>query len=113
MGMLLSLLMARGPHDNNKPAMDDNSNEYNKFDNKAGLQEVSNACIGYIVANLLALVWRALTLGIKEALGWGEGSAGCCCRRPRITAGDLKSAMEYVSALCLSNTLLVAPPDTK
>jgi hypothetical protein len=70
--MLLSLLMTRGPHDNNKPAMDDNSDEYIKFVHKAGLQEVSNACICYILANLLVLVWRALTFGIKYRFWGGE-----------------------------------------
>jgi hypothetical protein len=59
------------------------------------------------------LVWRAATLGIEEALGLRGGSADCYCRHPGITAGDLKLAMEYVGRLCLSNTLLLTPPDTK
>ncbi len=33
-GMLLSPLMAGGPHDNDKPAMDDKDNEYKEFEAK-------------------------------------------------------------------------------
>jgi hypothetical protein len=39
-------------------------------------------------------------------MGWG------CCS-PGITKGDLKSAMEYIGALCLCNVSLSAPPDTR
>jgi ATP-dependent 26S proteasome regulatory subunit len=70
-GMLLGPLMASGLHDDNKPAIYNNDNKYKKIDDKAGLKEVANVCVGFLAANLLALVQRAGTLGIKEALGGG------------------------------------------
>ncbi len=42
-----------------------NDNEYKEFDGKLGLQEVANACIGYVVADLLALVQRDATSGLR------------------------------------------------
>ncbi len=81
-GMLLSPLMAGRTHDDNKPTMDDNDNRYNIFDNKAGLWEVANACVSYIAANLLALVRRAATLGIKEALGRGLATQAAVTAAP-------------------------------
>jgi hypothetical protein len=50
-----------------------NDNEYKDFNNNAGLQEVANACVGYVAADLPALVWRAATSGSRRL--WGRGPA--------------------------------------
>ena len=82
-------------------------------DDEAGLREVADACVGYVAADLSALVRRAATLGMERALG-RAGSADRCRRQPgRITAGDLRSAAEHVGASCLRDASISAPPDTK
>jgi hypothetical protein len=43
-----------------------NDKEYKEFDDKAGLREVVNACIGCVTADLLALVRRAATSGSRR-----------------------------------------------
>ena len=42
-------------------------NECNECEDKAGLREVADTCVGYVVANLSALVRRAATLGAGRA----------------------------------------------
>jgi hypothetical protein len=49
--------------------------------------------------------------GWELMTGAGSTGHGHCC--PKINAGDLKSAIEYVGTLCLRNALLLAPPDTR
>ncbi len=50
-----------------------NDNKYKEFNDEAGLREVTNACVGYVVADLLALVQRAATSGSRRL--WGRGLA--------------------------------------
>jgi hypothetical protein len=50
-----------------------NNDEYQEFDNEAGLREVAKACVGYTAADLSALVQRAATSGSRRL--WGKGLA--------------------------------------
>ncbi|KAL3811002.1 hypothetical protein ACHAXA_002279 [Cyclostephanos tholiformis] len=81
---------------------------------EAGLREVADACVGYVAADLSALVRGAATIRIEEAMRTKEigGTVGDSLRL-RITARDLISAMDDVGASCLRDAALSAPPDTK
>jgi hypothetical protein len=50
-----------------------NDDEYEEFNDEAGLQEVADACVGYVAADLPALVRRAATSGSRRL--WGGGPA--------------------------------------
>ncbi len=50
-----------------------NDTVYKEIDDEAGLLEVANACVGYVAADLSALVQRAATSGSKRL--WGRGWA--------------------------------------
>ena len=60
-------------------------NECNECEDKAGLWEVANTCVGYIVADLSSLVRRATTLGAGRAPERAGPADQFCCR-PVITA---------------------------
>ena len=60
-------------------------NECNECEDKAGLREVADTCVGYVVADLLALVRRAATVGAGRALEQAGPADRFCCH-PMITA---------------------------
>ena len=49
------------------PAATTDGNECNECEDKVGLREVADTCIGYVLADLSALVRRAATLGAGRA----------------------------------------------
>jgi hypothetical protein len=53
--------------------MNDDDDEYREFDDKVGLREVPNACIGYTTADLWAMVQKTATSGSRRL--WGGGLA--------------------------------------
>ena len=98
------------------PAKDDDEcDDDDDDDDEAGLREVADACVGYVAADLSALVRRAATIGMERAPGRAGSADHRGRRRPpgKITAGDLRSAMEHVGASCLRDASISAPPDTK
>lgn len=78
-----------------------------------GLQKVAEACVGYVAADLSALVRKAAMISIEKLFHdqneWTELSL---IYRPMITANDLYSAMNDVGASCLRDASLSAPPKT-
>jgi hypothetical protein len=50
-----------------------NDDEYEEFNDEAGLREVDDACVCCVVADLPALVRRAATSGSRRL--WGGGPA--------------------------------------
>ena len=62
------------------PAAAAEGNECNECEDKVGLREVANMCVGYVVANLLALVRRAATLGAGRAPERAGPADRFCCR---------------------------------
>ena len=79
----------------------------------SGLQRVAEACVGYLAADLSALVRRAAILSIEKQFHDQESSTPLSLRdRPVITPKDLFSAMDDVGASCLRDASLSAPPKT-
>jgi SpoVK/Ycf46/Vps4 family AAA+-type ATPase len=66
------------------PAAAADGNKCNECEDKVGLQEVADTCVGYVVADLSALVQRAATLGAGRAPEWAGPTDRFCCR-PGIT----------------------------
>ena len=62
------------------PAKDDDEcDDDDDDDDEAGLREVADACVGYVAADLSALVRRAATIGLERA----PGRAGSADHRGR------------------------------
>jgi hypothetical protein len=72
-GMLLGPLMAGRPHDNNKPAMDQQQRVRRIQRQGGGLQEVADPCVGCIAVDLPVMVQRAETSATRRL--WGGGAA--------------------------------------
>jgi len=80
---------------------------------ESGLQRVAEACLGYVAADLSALVRRAAILSIEKQFHDQTSSTPLGLRdRPIITPKDLFSAMDDVGASCLRDASLSAPPKT-
>jgi SpoVK/Ycf46/Vps4 family AAA+-type ATPase len=113
----------------------------NKND-KLNLHTVAEACVGYVAADLSALVRRATMLRIEETLhimrGGSEGGGDCSTTTTfttttsdssnidssatcslllspnyNITTNNLLSAMDDVGASCLRDATITAPPATR
>lgn len=77
------------------------------------LQSVAEECVGYVAADLSALVRRAAILAIERK--FNEDALPCEPRlsdRSMVTAGDLITAMIDTPASCLRDASLSAPPKT-
>ena len=77
------------------------------------LQSVAEECVGYVAADLSALVRKAAMLGIErrldeDVLSAENGLSDCAM----ITANDLIAAMKDTPASCLRDASLSAPPKT-
>ena len=77
------------------------------------LQKVSESCVGYVAADLSALVRRAAILSIEKKFHNRESLPQLDLQNnPTITANELFAAMNDVGASCLRDASLSAPPKT-
>jgi hypothetical protein len=67
---------------------------------RESLQEVADQCVGYVAADLSALVRRAAFLSIREGL-------------PHVSCTYLKGAMRDVGASALRDSAINSPPSTR
>ncbi len=77
------------------------------------LQRVAEECVGYVAADLSALVCKAAMFGIERK--FNEDAVQCepgLSDRSMVTAGDLITAMIDTPASCLRDASLSAPPKT-
>ena len=82
-------------------------------DDDAGLQKVAEACVGYVAADLSALVRKAAMLSIEKQFHNQTSSSQLSLQHhPVIATQDLLSAMNDVGASCLRDASLSAPPKT-
>ena len=83
--------------------------------NDVDLQKVAEACVGYVAADLSALVRKAAALAIEERFHGSSSSSQqphTVHDHPTITTKHLISAMKDVGASCLRDAALSAPPKT-
>eukprot|EP00956_Cyclotella_meneghiniana_P000102 scaffold195_cov95-Cyclotella_meneghiniana.AAC.4 len=78
------------------------------------IHKLADTCVGYVAADLAALVRRAAVLGMERSLFGSSAKPDKEVRRnsPTITMHDLESAMNDVGASCLRDASLSAPPKT-
>ena len=76
---------------------------------ESSLRRIAELCVGYVAADLSALVRTAAILSLRESTGSAHPSLQ---NRTAITASALSSAMNHVRASCLRDTLRSAPPKT-
>ncbi|EED87989.1 predicted protein [Thalassiosira pseudonana CCMP1335] len=77
----------------------------------SGLRSVADTCVGYVAADLSALVRRAAILSMERRFH-GDFESQSISLRPIMTTNDLFSAMNDVGASCLRDASLAAPPKT-
>lgn len=76
-------------------------------DDEMGLRKVSEECVGYVAADLSALVRRATMLRMEEQLLMVRDSLMMIsCRSLTITQIEIFSAMDDVGASCLQDAAL-------
>ncbi len=93
----------------------DREGENNAFASidKVGLQQVAEACVGYVAADLSALVRKAAMISIQSLVSEkNESTELSLIDHPTITTNDLFLAMNDVGASCLRDASLSAPPKT-
>ena len=77
------------------------------------LQNVAEECVGYVAADLSALVRKAAMVGIERKVNVNSFSCETASSdRSTITASDLSIAMIDTPASCLRDASLSAPPTT-
>jgi SpoVK/Ycf46/Vps4 family AAA+-type ATPase len=80
-----------------------------------GIQRVADACVGYVAADLAALVRRAALLGMSDTTlspSDAGGRTNVPCNAKSISADLLLLAMSDVGASALRDAALSAPPTT-
>ncbi|KAL7538770.1 hypothetical protein ACHAWF_006204 [Thalassiosira exigua] len=81
--------------------------------NEVDLHKVAEACVGYVAADLTALVRRAAIISMENRFRDQEKSLQFTLQgRLQISPKDLFSAMNDVGASCLRDAALSAPPKT-
>ena len=80
---------------------------------EVGLQKVAEACVGYVAADISALVRKAAMISIENIFHNQHGLTQLSLiDHPMITTNDLFVAMNDVGASCLRDSSLSAPPKT-
>lgn len=77
------------------------------------IHNLADTCVGYVAADLAALVRRAAILGMERSFrNSAQPDPKIIRNSPTITMHDLESAMNDVGASCLRDASLSAPPTT-